>query len=239
MSPHPPFVRHFVQRMRGTEEGEVFLGGIALTALLVIEVVLLLVFAPAYGRAIVSSMPVDAVSGKEASLPIAISGGAPWWLAAQVSALQHVALGALVFPLFLFVLHRYHDRDSLVMRRLRRIEAAAERHRAFVTRWGPLGVFLFMLVPFLVNGPLVGAVLGRVSGISSRYLAIPVVAATLVSTAAWAGGYHGIFSAADDVDPTLPRIIAFAVVGFAVTFALVDEYRQRRKEKAEAAAKPE
>ena len=209
-----------------------FLWGLGLTVALVTELVLLLVLVPGWGKAIAAAVPIDMFSGKEAALPVALQGGAPWWLVAQVSALQHVALGTLAFPIFLFLLHRYKDRDNLVMRRLRRIEKAAEGHRAFVTKWGPIGVFLFMMVPFLVNGPLVGAILGRIAGIRTKYLILPVVGASLLSSMLWARGYSFAFSFAEGIDPKLPVIMAVSIIALAVGFALVDEYRTRKQERA-------
>jgi uncharacterized membrane protein len=226
-------------RLRGTEEGQVFVWGLALTAAFVTELVLLLVLAPAWGRPIATAVPIDMFSGKEAALPVALAGGAPWYLVAQVSTLQHIALGTVAFPVFLFLLHRYQDRDNLLMRRLRRIERAADHHKAFVTKWGPVGVFLFMMVPFLVNGPLVGGILGRLAGIGTKYLILPVVAASLISSLLWARGYDFALGFVEGVDPRLPAVMAVSIIVLAVGLALFDEYRERKKERAIAEAAEE
>jgi uncharacterized membrane protein len=233
----PPFWTHFAQRVRGTWEAKLFVAGLVLTLALAVELATLVVLVPDWGLPLLQAVPADALSGKEGALLFSISGGAPWWLAAQVSALQHLALGTLVFPLFLFLLHRYHGRDSLVMRRIRRIEAAAERRRAFVTKWGPVGLFLFMMVPFLVNGPLVGAILGRLAGIPTPYLILPVVGATLVSSYLWAASYAGLVHVFETIDPVLPKIMSGAVIGLLVAWALVDEWRDRRRERKEREAR--
>lgn len=213
---------------KGTIEAAIFLAGVAMTAALIAELCLFLAFAPEIGRPLLAAQVVDAFTGKEAGIPVAQAGGVPWWLVAQVSSLQHLATASLVFPLFLHLLHRHHDSANFFMRRLRRIEAAAEGHKAFVRRWGPLGVFLFMLVPFLVNGPLVGAILGRLVGIRTRFLILPVIAATVLSSLVWAYSFHTLNRFVERVDPRLPYVLAGVVVLLVVGLFVLDEVKHRR-----------
>lgn len=172
--------------------------------------------------ALARGLAVELVLGREPALPIALGGGAPPWLVAQLSATQDIAIGALAFPLFLFALARYRDAPNLVMRKLRDLEAEAQKHQAFARRWGPLGLFAFMLVPFLVNGPLVGAAVGRLAGIPTRHLVLPVVGSTVVASFAWTYFYDRLFALTGNLHPLLAPAITVGLVALFLGLALLN-----------------
>lgn len=209
-------------------ERVLFLVALLLLGLLVVETVLIALVSAELARAIVSAVATEVVAGREGGIPVALSGGVPPLIAFQYSVSQDLAWAFLVYPLFLRFIHRYRDHPNVFARRLRRIEDSALEHEAYVERWGPMGVFLFMLLPFLVNGPLVGLVLGRLGGIRTRNLLLPVVAASVVASGAWTFLYDRMFAFADAFDPRLGRWIALGVVGVLVGIALVDLIRDRR-----------
>jgi uncharacterized membrane protein len=222
------------ERYRVTSwERVLFLVALLLLGLLVVETVLIALVSPDLARAIVSAVATEVVAGREGGIPVALTGGVPPLLAFQYSVSQDLAWAFLVYPLFLRFIHRYRDRPNVFARRLRRIEDSALEHEAYVERWGPLGVFLFMLLPFLVNGPLVGLVLGRLGGIRTRYLIVPVVAASVVASGAWTFLYDRMFALTDAFDPRLGRWIALGVVGVVLALSVIDVVRDRRKGSAD------
>ena len=207
-------------------------GGILLAAWLA-TLILCLVLAVPGAAGMVRGLALELVLGREAGIPVALDGGAsPPWLVAILSATQDIAIAGLVFPLFLYLLHRYHDHPNVLMRKLRELETEAQKHEAFARRWGPLGVFAFMLVPFLVNGPLVGAAVGRVAGIPTRHLILPVVASTAVAAAAWTFFYNRLFAAVGDLHPAVAPVLTLLIVALFLGLALVSQARAARAAKA-------
>lgn len=204
-----------------------------LLGLLVVETVLIALVSPDLARALLSAMATEAVAGREGGIPVALTGGVPPLLAFQYSVSQDLAWAFLIYPVFLRWIHRSRDRPNVFARRLRRIEDSARKHQAYVERWGPLGVFFFMLLPFLVNGPLVGLVLGRLGGIPTRHLLLPVLGATVVASGAWTFLYDRMFALTDVFDPRLGRWIAVGVVAVVLALALVDVVRDRGERRTE------
>lgn len=235
----PGFGRAFVERWRGTPEWTIFIAGFVMAGLLAAQVVAVYLVDHGIGVALMQGMAVDMVAGREGAAGVAIHGHAPPLLVAETSAIQHLAFGAIMFPLFLSLLSHYHDRDNFFMRRLRRLEAAATRHQAFVSRWGPVGVFLFMLVPFLVNGPLIGAIVGRLCGIRTKLLVLPVVGATVISALIWTYANEGLQAYADTLGDNFSLYMVIAVIGLALLIGVVDEFLERRQKRShEPPAKP-
>lgn len=207
----------------------VLVGAILLSAVLV-ELAIATYVWPQAGAALWQGLVVEMFTGREAGIPISLGGGAPAWVVAQISAAQDLGVVCLAYPAFLWALHRFQHKDNLVMRRLRRLQRHALQHRAFVHRYGPLGIFLFMLVPFLVNGPLFGAAMGRLAGIATRWLIAPVVAATVLAAIAWTYAYDTLFRFVADLDPRVPPILTAAIVVGLVAWGLISEAVQLRRE---------
>lgn len=228
----PGFGRAFLSRWRGTIEWRIFVAGWVLLALLVAQVVAVYLVNPHVGFALLKGIAVDMVAGREGAAGVAIHGDAPALLVAETSALQHLATGAIMFPIFLSLLSHYHDRDNFFMRRLRRLEAAAGRHQAFVSRWGPVGIFLFMMVPFLVNGPLVGAIVGRLCGIRTKLLILPVVLATFASALVWTYANEWLQHYAARLGDDFPLYVVIFVIALALAIGVVDEIRERREKRS-------
>jgi len=193
---------------------------------LVIELSLIAWMDPAVGRPLLKMVVVEMFAGREAGIPFAI-GSAENLLIAQVSTTQDIALAGIIYPGFLYMLAKYRHRDNLVMRRLRRIELKAHERRDFIRKWGPLGIFAFMLVPFLVNGPVLGAAIGRISGIPTRYLITPVVCATALSSLMWTYFYNALFGL---VSPEWGPLLTFVILGGIISWELLGEWRERRRE---------
>lgn len=204
--------------------------GCILLAAVLVELAIASFVWPEAGQAMWRGLVVEMFSGREAGIPLSLEGGAPPWIVAQVSATQDIGIVCLAYPAFLWALHRYRDRDNFVMRRLRRLQQHAVKHRVFVRRWGPFGVFLFMLVPFLINGPLLGAAVGRVAGIATKWLILPVVAATVIAATAWTYAYDLVFNLVEDLDPRIPPALTIAIVASLVLWGIIGEVLDARKE---------
>lgn len=227
-------VRAGIERMRsrGQERLLLLIGAILLGGL-VAELILLTAAFPAQGAALWRLLVVELVAGREAAIPVALRSDVPRWLVAQVSATQDIGIVCLAYPLFLRLMHKFQDRRNWFLDRMRRIQSDADAHRGFVHRWGGLGVFLFMLVPFLVNGPLVGAIAGRLAGLRTNDLMIPVLASTCIAAVAWTYFYDEVLKLAGDLDPLLPPILTAVVVGLVLGALILRETLEIRRARRE------
>lgn len=186
-------------------------------------------FDPQQGRALLAGIGAELVSGREGGVPVGLAAGAHALFVWQGSFLQDLGTAFTGYPVFLYFLHRYHDRDWYIMRKLRRIEATAESHEKYVKKWGPLGIGVFMLVPFLVNGPFVGLVLGRIAGIRTRKLLPVVVAATILTAAAWTFAFDAMIRLANTFDPRIPYAIAAIALSAVLVLGVVDFIKEHNK----------
>lgn len=215
-------------RSRGLER-TMLVAGALLLALVVAEGLAVSLLRPSVGVALWRELAVEVTVGREASFPIALEGGVPPPLLVQVSFTQDIGVFCVLFPLFLRVMHRHGQSPNWFMARLRRLQATAHRHRHVAHRWGPWGVFVFMLVPFLVNGPIIGGAMGRLAGLPTRSLLLPVCASTVIAAFAWTYLYDGMLRFAGHVHPALPALLTASIVGALVSWLLLDEWLEARR----------
>jgi uncharacterized membrane protein len=218
-------------RSRGLEQALLVAGAVLLNAM-AIELALLGLIERSMGLGMWRAVGVEMLLGREAAIPVALQSGAPRWLVAQVSATQDIGVFLLAYPLFLRLMARPVARKGWLRVRLEKVQADADEHRGIVHRWGGLGVFLFMLVPFLVNGPLVGGIAGRLAGLRTTDVLLPVVASTTIAAFAWTYFYDAVLGLASGVHPALPYILTIVIVGGLLgTLVLKETLEMRRARK--------
>lgn len=210
-------------------EGKLFFAGIGLWAVIAIEVAAAWLADAALGQAIVTGMAAEIFTGRESGIPIALAAGVPRLLVFQISLTQDIGSALLVYPAFLMVLHRWHEADNYFMRKLRKIEDVASHHSKYVHRWGPIAIAVFMLVPFLINGPLVGLIVGRLSGIYTKHVLPAVVAATIAAAAAWTFAFDAMIRFGQTFHPLAGWYIAGSVAFVVLVLAAVDVWRDARR----------
>jgi uncharacterized membrane protein len=170
-------------------------------------------------------------AGKEGGIPLGISlDGSPVLVGTSLF-LADVALTLILFPVVLAGMHGLERRRGFLGRILRSARRRAERHRRLVDRYGVAGLFLFLLVPFAFNGPLVGAILGRLAGISAAQSLLTILAAIGTTTLAWTSLYAYGFSELG-LDPRLPILISLSIAGIVVGTSVWGAWRERHEDVA-------
>lgn len=91
----------------------------------------------------------------------------------------------VVYPLFVLswkslVDVRHMQRLLVGMRR------SAEANQSRVARYGMIGLFAFVFLPFWMTGPVVGSVIGFLIGLKARHNLLIVLSATYAAVAIWA-----------------------------------------------------
>ncbi len=204
--------------------------GAALLAIELAGLVIWTILFPAWGRAAWAGAAAEITAGRESGIAVALEAGLPWWQTWPLLAWQDLAAASLTYPIFLWALHKHRDADNFVMTKLRSWQAAAERHEGWVGQWGPLGIYVFLLVPFLLNGPLIAAVVGRLAGIRTRALIAPVVAGVVIGTGMWVIGFDTLLAASRAVHPFAGTAITVAVVvAFVLGGVIADRWQARRQ----------
>ncbi|HSQ71008.1 MAG TPA: small multi-drug export protein [Rubrivivax sp.] len=180
-------------------ESRILVFGLAMVLAIVLAAGVGLILAP------VTTLHYAAIIGL--NLVIGWGGGVSYGLASGLGLFEVVLCNLVadslqvlvVFPLFVLGWRQLIDIRRLAPI-LQRLRAAAESQQDAVRRFGIAGLFLFVLVPFWMTGPLVGAVIGFLIGLhpvvnlavvlSATGLAIFLYALFLEPLNAWASAVH-------------------------------------------------
>lgn len=138
---------------------------------------------------ILTVMITEIVAGREVAIPVGLGIGVPWPIVLGVTSTQDLITTSWIYPLFYWFRKRTVGKDTFPGYFFAKMERGAEKNKQVVQRWGAVGLFAFMLIPFAVNGPLIGAILGKLVGIRTRYILPTVVLATVTATTIWTALY--------------------------------------------------
>jgi len=113
----------------------------------------------------------------------------------------------VLYPLFVL-----SWRNLVDVRRLHRflvqMQRSAEAGRPQVARFGMVGLFVFVFMPFWMTGPVVGSVIGFLIGLKARQNLSIVLGATYAAICAWAL----LFDRLDELLATYGHYAAFGTV---------------------------
>lgn len=140
---------------------------------------------PAMGARVVTVIATEVTAGREVAIPVGLDLGVPVLIVFGIAATQDLVTTSWIYPVFYLFRKRTIGTKGFFGYFFAKMERAAARNKAFVERWGAVGLFFFMLIPFAVNGPLIGAILGKLAGIRTRYILPTVVLATVTGAGIW------------------------------------------------------
>jgi uncharacterized membrane protein len=189
---------------------------------------------PQQARAILAGLGALFYAGKEAGLPTGISAGAPALRMGLFVFVADVAFTFLVYPPVHYFLEPGRTHTRVYDWIFGPLHAHADRHREFVQRYGRIGLFLIMLVPFAFNGPLLGAILGRIVGMRARHILPTLVLAIGFTTVFWTVVYALGLEYLAQVHPGLPQVVAGTVLAILTALGVLSYLRYQIGRRREA-----
>jgi uncharacterized membrane protein len=176
---------HLKQTLLTSPEGRILLIGVALAAMYVLWLVIKLINSPEHFNKLIGMTGFDIMFGRAAAMIFGYSQGLGHATVIPVCIIIETILVLLFYPLFVFSWRRL-----LVIKWLRntfeRVHRTAEAHKAKVQKYGTIGLFVFVWLPFWMTGPVVGCVIGFLLGLKARLNIPVVVGGTSVAIFGWA-----------------------------------------------------
>ena len=208
-----------------TTEGRIFSLGIAIALVGLIVMGLVAFWSPHTSRMIGAMSFTNIVFGTIVSMSIGYTAGYGHALVISVNMWAETVMVLLFYPVFVFSVRKLVEFPRLGYF-LQRTQAAAERHRVMVRRYGIVGLFAFVAIPFWMTGPLVGSAIGYLLGFPAWLTLSIVIAGNLVTITGWAYLLFGLYTRAAVFGPWAPVLI----IGLIILFILAS-YRLNRRRK--------
>lgn len=207
-----------------TPEGRILVLGLALSLLYAIFLVVSYFTSPQNFQVFIGMTATNILFGRAAGMSFGYALDFGHLVVLPVNLAIESILVLLVYPLFVFSWQRL-----LVIRALerfmQRVEEAAERHKEKIQRYGIPSLFLFVLFPFWMTGPVVGCVIGFFLGLRPWINIGIVLSATALACLGWAILLKRLHDQMSDFSPFAPLILLVVIVTVAVAGYILESRR--------------
>jgi uncharacterized membrane protein len=212
-------------------EGRILLIGVALAFIYTLWLGIKLITSPEESQIIIGMTAFDITFGRAAAMVIGYDQELGHATVITVCIIIETILVLNFYPLFVFSWRRL-----LIIKWLKstfeRIHKAAEIHKDKVQKYGLIGLFIFVWLPFWMTGPVVGSVIGFLLGLKAR-LNIPVVlAGTYVAILGWAFFMRRLLGHVVSYSSYAAIVILALLIVVIIIGKLLHRILQERKNKA-------
>lgn len=216
-----------------TTEGRILLLGIAIALAGLIFMGLVAFWSPKTSEIIGAMSFTNLVFGTVVSMSIGYAAGYGHALVIPVNFWVESVVVLLFYPVFVFSMRKLVEFPRL-KRFLARTEAAAERHHDKVRRYGIIGLFVFVWVPFWMTGPVVGSAIGYLLGFPAWLTMLVVLAGTFMTLLGWAYLLFGLYARAAVFGPWAAILIIGMIILVIFSVYMLDRRGRNRKLKQSA-----
>jgi len=175
----------FKETLLASPEGRLLLIGVALAFIYTLWLGIMLIYSPEESQILIGMTASDILFGRAAAMALGYSLELGHAMVITVCSIIETILVLIFYPLFVF-----SWRHLLVIKWLRnmlgRLHRSAETHKDKVQRYGIIGLFVFVWLPFWMTGPVVGCIIGFLLGLKARFNIPVVLAGTYVAIFGWA-----------------------------------------------------
>ena len=219
------------EKLFASIEGRILAIGLMLTALMLVAFGIGWLLHPDSVLAYTAMTSLNLFIGRAAGLAFGYASGFGHGQVIPFNMLVETIKVLVVFPLFVLSWRKLINLSAL-QPLVSRMHRAAESHGGIVERYGIAGLFVFVLVPFWMTGPVVGAIIGFLIGLRPWVNITVVLVSTNAAIAVWALLLNELSDWAATVNRFAPWALVLAIVLIGAAKYLL-HWRQNRSSNTE------
>ena len=217
--------KSFAELLRNSEGLILLLGMLQVVAYIVLLIAAWIFFPHDYS-ALAGIMVSNAFLGRLVGLGVGFASDLGFFPNVLINVYIESTMVLLFYPLFIMSWNRLLNFEAL-RRWAERLHGNAERYRGRINRYGAIGLFVFVLFPFWMTGPIIGAIIGYLMGLRHRVTLSVVVAGTFIATMAWAWLIKHVQDWAEKIDEHAPWFIVIAIIVVVVLGLIIRKLRRK------------
>ncbi len=212
-------MKETTSRYLATAEGKIFAGGIALGAAWIVLLIVLSTTQLVVPKDLLAMLATVMVAGRAGGISMGQEMGLPTWLIVVNATIADSLTVLFLYPLFVFSARNMVDKP-LVNQMLGPSIKNAEANRGKISRFGVIGLLLFVLFPLHMTGPLVGSIIGYFMGLNPYVNIAVVLTGTLIAVICWVAVFAQLASQLGQWSGLIPAfVIIMALIAFLVVRA--------------------
>jgi uncharacterized membrane protein len=209
-------------------EAHVLIAGVALTLGYVFWLGFKIVTAPDESPALLAMTALTATAGRAAGIAYGYTAKMPYATILAISAIVETAVVLIFYPLFVFSCQHLLVVKPL-QKAFRSVLEAAEKHKALIRRYGPIGLFAFVLCPIWMTGPVVGCVIGFLLRMPAWLNMATVLIASYVAIFLWSIFIRQVHDQVSSYGSVYASILVVVLIAFGIAgHATYQAIRNRR-----------
>lgn len=176
---------NFIRKQSHSIEAKLFLCGIALLAIFGIAILICLFLQNGLGDKLLSVGLSSLVFGRAAGISLALALGFNTLWATILNIYIENTMVVILYPLFVWSvqgIRTFQKTENF----FNSINAIAQKYEKLLKRYGILGLFLFVWLPFWLTGPIVGAAIGYFMRLQVWLNLFVVLSGTNLAIVCWA-----------------------------------------------------
>jgi len=215
-------------RAFSSPEGRILLSGLVCSLIYGIFLVISYFISPQNFQVFIGMTATNILFGRAAGMSFGYALGFGHLIVLPVNLAIETILVLLVYPLFVFSWQHLLVIRSLE-RFMRRVKYAAEINKEKIRRYGIPSLFLFVLFPFWMTGPVIGCVIGFFLELKPWTNMGIVLTATALACLGWAILLKRLHEHVADFSPFAPLILLIVIIAIAVAGYILESRRQHNQ----------
>ena len=203
--------KHIWKKLLATPEGHILEIGLIMALFFITVLGLGYIYYQEKAHVFIGMSATNILFGRAAGISFGYSFGLSNVLVICTNIIIETILVLIFYPLFAFSWN-----SILVIKPLRRImertSIAAETHQDTISKYGIIGLFMFVWIPFWMTGPMVGCAVGYLLGLSPWKNLTIVLSSTCLAVACWALLLRKIHDKIAEYGPYASIVLVIAII---------------------------
>jgi uncharacterized membrane protein len=165
-------------------EGKLLVGAIVMIVLLTFYIFYCWIYDSRLYQSVVAIVVSDIIFGRAAGISIGYAMHLSTTHIIILNSYVEIITILVIYPLFVLSWNKLYILDSM-QPHIQKIKDIATKYQPYIQKYGIIGLFGFVLFPFWMTGPIVGAVIGYLMGFSHIKTLSIVSLGTLIAVVCW------------------------------------------------------
>lgn len=221
-----PEEKYILKKLLSTPEGHILEIGLILTLLFVIVLGIGYIRFPEKAHMFLGMSATNILFGRAAGISFGYSFELGNVLVILTNILIETILVLIFYPLFVF-----SWQSILVIEPLKKFmkhtSLAAETHQDTIRKYGIIGLFMFVWLPFWMTGPMVGCAIGYLLGLSPWKNLTIVLTSTCLAIVCWSLLLRKLHDKVAEYGPYASIILVIAIILIALCIYAIRYFRHK------------
>ncbi len=207
------------------KEGNILLLGLILIICLTLFIISIYFFNTSLANKLTAIIVSNLFIGRVPALSLGYASGLSHSIVIPINILTEIILVTILYPLFIYSFKGVL-KIKLLENFFEKVKEEKLKNQDKFEKYGKIGLFLFVFIPFWMTGPIVGSIIGYLIGLRHFTIMFIVFIATSIAITFWGFFLNIIVDIISQLNSLYIWIILLIIVGVILYFKLKKRLRK-------------